>query len=69
MLFHLNLLTLNVLLLGLLLVFISNEYSYFAQNSVRIIEDSDNRSSDNQGSTVLASTAKVVGKPNGRGAL
>ena len=37
---------------GLLLMFINNEYSYFAQNSVRIIEDLDNRSADNRGSTV-----------------
>ena len=42
---------------GLLLAFINNEYSYFA---VQIIEDLDNRSSDNRGSTVYMYVCKYV---------
>ena len=38
-------------------MFINNEYSYFA---VRIIEDSDNRSSDNRGSTVFWTEPNLV---------
>ena len=37
-------------------MFIKNEYIYCTRNPIQIIEDSDNRGSDNRGSTVAIFT-------------